>query len=93
MNTIYNIKVSFLCCFGKILMNLQISKKTYIIGEIIILKLKFGTKRKNRKLCLISWGLNQILVGTDHRHVPLTFNGMLHENTHTGPLKRSLSVL
>ena len=47
MNTIYNIKVSFLCCSDKILLNLQISAK-HTLEEILILdlELKFGTKRK-----------------------------------------------
>ena len=53
LNTIYNIKVSFLCCSDKILLNLQISKK-HTLEEIIILELKFGRKRKNRKLRQIS---------------------------------------
>ena len=53
MNTIYNIKFSFLCCSNKILLNLQISKK-HTLREIIILELTFGTKRKNRKLRPIS---------------------------------------
>ena len=53
MNTIYNLKLSFLCCPDKILLKLQISKK-HTLEEIIILDLKFGTKRKNRKLRPIS---------------------------------------
>ena len=53
MNTMYNIKVSFLCCSDKILLNLQKSKK-HTKDEIIMLELKFGTKWKNRKLCPIS---------------------------------------
>ena len=53
MNTIYNLKLSFLCCPDKILLNLQISKK-HTLEEIIILELKFGTKRKNQKLHPIS---------------------------------------
>ena len=63
MNTIYNIKVSFLCCSDKILLNLQISKK-HTLEEIIILEFKFGTKRKNRNF-VRSRGLDQIIVGTD----------------------------
>ena len=53
LNEIYNIKFSFLCCSDKILLNLQISKK-HTLEEIIILELKFGTKRKNRKIRPIS---------------------------------------
>ena len=53
VKTIYNIKLSFLCCPDKILLNLQISKK-HVLEEIIILEFKFGTKRKNRKLRPIS---------------------------------------
>ena len=30
--------------------------------------------------------MNQIIVGTDRRHVLRTFNGMSHEITYTGPL-------
>ena len=44
--------------------------------------MKFGTKRKDRKLR----GLNQIIVGTDRRHELRTFNGMSYEITDTGPL-------
>ena len=32
------------------------------------------------------WGLNQILVGTDRRHLHRTFNGSSHEITYTAPL-------
>ena len=49
MNTLYNIKLSFLCSPDKILLNLQISKR-HTLEEIIILELKFSTKRKSRKL-------------------------------------------
>ena len=31
-------------------------------------------------------GLNQIIVGTDRRHVLCIFKGMSHEITYTGPL-------
>ena len=53
MNTIYKIKLSFLCCPNKILLNLQISKK-HTLEEITILDLKFGTKLRNQKLRPIS---------------------------------------
>ena len=58
-------------------------------GFIIILELKFGTKRKNQKISPISRtsGIesNQS-AGTDRRHVLRTFNRMSHEITYTGPL-------
>ena len=68
--TIFNIKLSCLCCPDKILLNSQISKN-HILEEIVILELKFGTKRKNRRLVrsLGPRGMNQIMVGTDRRHV------------------------
>ena len=57
---------------------------------IIILELKFGTKRKNRKLRPVS-RTSEIESNhsgyTDRRHVIRTFNGMSHEITYTGPLK------
>ena len=53
MKTIYNIKLSFLCCPDKILLNLQISKK-HTLEEITILEFKFGTKWKNKNLRQIS---------------------------------------
>ena len=48
----------------------QMSKK-YTLEEIINLELNFGTQRKNQKLgrSLEPRGLNQIIVGTDRRHV------------------------
>ena len=60
MNTISNIKV----CSDKILLILQISKE-HTLEETIILELKFGTKRKNRKLrrSLRPGGLNQTMCG------------------------------
>ena len=68
-------------------MNLQISTK-HTLEEIIILELKFGTKRKNRKLRLISQtsGIESIIISgrTDRRRVLRTFNGMSHEITIVG---------
>ena len=66
-----------------------------MLEELIILELKFGTKRKNRENFVRSLGprgLNQIIVGTDRRHVLRTFDGMSHEITYTGPFKYSLEV-
>ena len=53
------------------------------LEEVIILDLVQNGRIKNCVGSLGPRGLNQIIVGTDRRHILRTFNGMSHEITFT----------